>query len=123
MTFPDTSQTVLIVDDEWLLRLHARDFIECAGFDVVEAANGDEALDVLAAHNDIAVLFTDINMPGSMDGLQLARRVHERYPDVKLLLTSGKIALGEDEIPADGVFISKPYAPESVVGKIESLLS
>ncbi|HEY5047993.1 MAG TPA: response regulator [Rhizomicrobium sp.] len=103
------------MDDEWLLRWRARELLEGAGYQVVEAANADEALKILGRRADIALLFTDINMPGSLDGLQLAHEVHKRYPFVKLLITSGKVAPARESIPEEGVFISKPYSAESVV--------
>src|ERR687890_2489377 len=105
---------VLLVEDEPLVRMFGADVLEEAGFEVVEAVDGDEALAVLGARPDIAVLFTDINMPGSLDGLDLARVVHERRPDIKLLIASGKVRPSEDQIPDAGRFLAKPYGPEAI---------
>ena len=83
---------VLLVEDEVLVRLVACDGLEAAGFTVVEANDAQEALDVLASRSDIGVLFTDVNMPGALDGLDLAELVHLRWPHIKLVVTSGKIS-------------------------------
>jgi CheY-like chemotaxis protein len=81
---------VLIVEDEALVRMTAVDMIEEAGFEILEAANGDEAILLLEAWRDITVLFTDIEMPGSMDGLRLAQAVRARWPPIKIITTSGR---------------------------------
>jgi CheY-like chemotaxis protein len=82
---------VLIVEDEFLLRMDAVDMVADAGFEVVEAADADEAIGILDARRDIAVVFTDIQMPGSMDGLKLARAVKGRWPPIKIVATSGRV--------------------------------
>jgi len=99
---------VLIVEDEFLLRMDSAAAIEEAGFEVVEAANADEAIAILRRRSDIGVVFTDIQMPGSMDGLKLARLVRDRWPPIKIIATSGRVALGEGDLPEGGVFIAKP---------------
>ena len=91
--------TVLIVEDELILRMRAVDIVEDAGFNAVEAVNADEALAILEARSDIALLFTDIQMPGSMDGLKLAHAVSNRWPPIKIILVSGQIKLTESETP------------------------
>lgn len=80
---------VLIVEDEMLLRMNGAEIIGNSGFDVVEARNADEAIEILEARSDIHVVFTDIQMPGSMDGLKLARFVRRRWPPIKIVATSG----------------------------------
>src|ERR1700753_2341450 len=80
---------VLVVEDEFLLRMDAVDMIESAGFSVVEAADADAAIEILEARNDIAVIFTDIQLPGSMDGLKLARAGRGRWPPIKVIPSSG----------------------------------
>ena len=99
---------VLLVEDEVLVRLVACDGLEAAGFTVVEANDAQEALEVLASRSDIGVLFTDVNMPGALDGLDLAELVHQRWPHIKLVVTSGKML--ERTVPDDGRFIPKPYS-------------
>src|SRR6266851_3604133 len=102
---------VLIVEDEFLLRMDAVDMIEAAGFEVVEAANADEAIGILEARRDITVVFTDIQMPGSMDGLKLARAVRGRWPPIKIIATSGHVHVSETDLPEGGRFLRKPYNP------------
>lgn len=109
---------VLVVDDEPVLRMVASQAFEDAGCTTYEAGRADEALDVLEDHPDISVLFTDINMPGEQDGLALAGAVHERRPDVRLILTSGREQPAPADIPDDGQFIAKPYALDVVTGLV-----
>ena len=80
---------VLIVEDEFLVRMDTRDAVETAGFDVLEAGDADEAIAILTARNDVSLIFTDVHMPGSMDGLKLAHFVRDRWPPVKIVATSG----------------------------------
>src|SRR6476659_8346143 len=95
---------VLIVEDELLLRIDAAEMIKAAGFEVVEAANADQAIEVLEARRDITVVFTDIQMPGSMDGLKLARAVRGRWPPIKIVATSGHVGIAETDLPEGGKF-------------------
>ena len=88
---------VLIVEDEMMLRMRAVDIVEDAGFRSVEAVNADEAMSILESRSDISLLFTDIQMPGSMDGLKLAHAVHNRWPDIKIILVSGQVKPSEAE--------------------------
>lgn len=101
--------TVLVVDDEALIRLYAVDVLNDAGHRTLEAGDASEALELLKQHPEIRVLFTDINMPGPFDGLQLARQVHSLRPDVQLIITSGRERLTAADIPYDGDFVSKPF--------------
>ena len=103
---------VLIVEDELLLRMDAIEMIAAAGFEVVEAGDADDAIDILEARRDITVVFTDIQMPGSMDGLKLARAVRGRWPPIKIVATSGLVDVGEKDLPEGGRFLRKPYGPE-----------
>ncbi len=100
---------VLIVEDELLLRMDAADAIRAGGFEVVEAGNADDAIEILEARPDIKVVFTDIQMPGSMDGLKLARAVRGRWPPIKIVATSGLVDVGEKDLPEGGRFLPKPY--------------
>ena len=113
---------VLVVEDEALLRLQADEFLEDAGFEVVDAAHADEALQIMAARPDVTVLFTDIQLPGDLDGIELARLVHERWPKVLLLVTSGREKPPESEIADDGRFLAKPYSRRDVVGEIRQMM-
>ena len=116
---PSPARVVLVVDDEPLIRMNAVDMLLDAGFQVLEAADAAEALQVLADHPEVAVLFTDINMPGDMDGLDLARRVHDSRPDVHLIVTSGKVTPGAGTIP-DGDFLGKPYREHQFIALVEA---
>jgi CheY-like chemotaxis protein len=112
---------VLVVEDEFLLRMDAADVIGAAGFEVIEAANADEAIEVLETRSDITVVFTDIQMPGSMDGLKLARAVRGRWPPIKIIATSGRLNVGELDLPEGGRFLPKPYSPAQVTGVLREL--
>ena len=101
--------TVLIVEDEVFVRIIAADLLTDSGFQVLEAANADEALALLAEHRDVAVLFTDVNMPGEMDGLALAQHVVASRPEIKVIVTSGRQWLQRSDLPDDGLFLPKPY--------------
>ena len=114
---------VLIVEDEFLLRLDAAEMIGEAGFEVVEAANADEAIEILEARPDITVVFTDIQMPGSMDGLKLARAVRGRWPPIKIVATSGQFDVGTMDLPEGGRFLPKPYSPGQITGVLRELTS
>jgi CheY-like chemotaxis protein len=114
---------VLIVEDEFLLRMDAVDMIKAAGFDVLEAANADEAIEILEAHLDITVVFTDIQMSGSMDGLRLVQAVRGRWPPIKIVATSGRVHVRENDLPAGGRFLPKPYSPREVTGVLRELTS
>lgn len=113
---------VLVVDDEALLRMHAADLLEGAGYRVIEAADAASALQILEARPEIRVLFTDVQMPGEDDGLALAQKVYERWPHVLLLVTSGGIELTHEDIPDDGRFVAKPYDAE-VVDHVAGLIA
>lgn len=113
------SLVVLVVEDEPLVRMTAADELEEAGFQVLEAANADVALTVLEARADeVQVLFTDVDMPGSMDGMALAEKVNERWPHIRLLISSGYACPQPDTIPDHGHFLPKPYRPAVVVQHI-----
>ena len=92
-----------------LLRTHAAEMVADAGFEVIEAANADDAIALLEARGDITLIFTDIQMPGSMDGLKLAA-VRGRWPPIKIVATSGLVDVGEKDLPEGGRFLAKPTA-------------
>jgi CheY-like chemotaxis protein len=102
---------VLVVEDEFFSRWHAVDLVEAAGYKAIEASTADEAIAILEARKDIRVVFTDINMPGSMDGLKLARAIRDRWPPIELILTSGHFDVPESGSRAGSIFfeaISRP---------------
>lgn len=104
-----TRKVVLVVEDEDLLRLTAIETIENEGFDAVEAANADEAISILESRPDIHLIFTDIHMPGSMDGLKLSHYVRDRWPPIRIVTTSGRARLTRDQMPSQARFLPKPY--------------
>ena len=109
----------VVAEDDPILRLDACQSLEAAGFEVLDACDAPSALAAFADH-EVDVLFTDLQMPGPYGGLDLARRVHERWPRVRLFLTSGALRLERDEIPDDGKFVAKPYHIESVVQEMRA---
>jgi len=110
---------VLIVEDEPLVREIAAAAIQDAGYEVVEAANAREAVDILRTRADVGVLFTDVDMPGDLDGLALARLVHEQWPAIRLVVTSGRSLLGP--VPDDGRFVAKPYSLQHLADTLASV--
>jgi CheY-like chemotaxis protein len=118
---PHLGPVIVIVEDESLLRLDSAETIEHAGFEVIQAANADEAIAILNARLDIHVVFTDIQMPGSMDGLKLAHFVRNRWPPIKIVATSGQVVAGADDLPAGSVFLPKPYRGAEVVATLREL--
>jgi CheY-like chemotaxis protein len=100
---------VLVVEDEPILRQLGVFELEDAGYDVVEAATADEALKIMNSDKAVALIFTDVNMPGAIDGLELARQCHRRWPTVKLIVTSGAGRVQPADLPDGGRFLPKPY--------------
>ena len=115
--------TVLVVEDEALIRLDMVDCLEEAGFSVEEAASADEAIIILERRTDIRLIFTDIDMPGSMDGLKLAAYVRDRWPPIKIIVTSGHVSVNTDHIPVGGRFFSKPYDRPEIAGAIRDMIA
>jgi two-component system, response regulator PdtaR len=116
------SPVVLIVEDEPLVRIGALENLTEAGFEVIEARNADEAIAILERRRDIHVVFTDIQMPGSMDGLRLAHFVRHRWPPIKIIATSGHVQITEDDLPEGGRFLPKPYTHNEVARTIRELV-
>lgn len=113
---------VLVVEDEPLVRMDIVDFLERDGFDVAEAGNADEAVAMLELDPRIRILFTDIDMPGSMDGLKLAAAVRDRWPPVQIVVTSGHMMVDVADLPDGGVFFSKPYQARVVADALRQIL-
>jgi len=114
---------VLIVENEIFSRLHAVDLVKAAGYRAIEASNADEAIAILEARKDIRIVFTDIEMPGSMDGLKLARAIRDRWPPIELILTSGYVDVPENDIPERGLFFSKPYRDREIESALQQFAS
>lgn len=117
----DASPTILVVEDEALILFALSEDLRAAGFQVLEARNADEAVRKLEENPDIGLMFTDIDMPGSMDGLCLSANVRDRWPPVRIIITSGKRKPGSEAMPDGGVFLSKPYSPEDVAIAIHKM--
>jgi CheY-like chemotaxis protein len=116
-------QAVLVVEDEYLIRMDTVSCLEAEGFKVFEADNAADAISVLELHDEIRLIFTDVNMPGSMDGLALAQYVRGRWPPVKIIVTSGYMKVRGDDLPAGALFVEKPYAPKTIAHKMNKLMA
>ncbi|MGO4513286.1 response regulator [Bradyrhizobium sp. 2TAF36] len=112
---------ILIVEDDVLIRMDAAQMIAGDEFDVIEAANADEAIAILETRLDITVVFTDIQMPGSMDGLKLAAAVRDRWPPIKIITTSGQARISCDDLPDGGLFLPKPYNAAQILKTLREL--
>lgn len=123
MPVTDTARQglVLIVEDEPLMRMMAIDVVEEAGLRALQAADADQAMAILESRPDIGIVFTDIDMPGSMDGMELAVRVRDRWPPIELLITSGHRKVAADQLPARGIFMSRPYRRADVVSTLRRM--
>ena len=115
--------TVLVVEDEPLILLDIVDYLESEGFRVLQAANAAEAIEMLEREPAISIIFTDVEMPGTMDGLKLAALVRDRWPPVKIVVTSGHKTVEITDLPDGGVFFSKPYRPEELAITFRELTS
>jgi two-component sensor histidine kinase/FixJ family two-component response regulator len=113
---------VLVVEDEMVLRMRAVDIVQDAGFNAVEAVNADQALTILESRSDISLLFSDIQMPGSMDGLTLAHAVHARWPSIGIILVSGKIKLTDIDTPEDSRFFGKPVQAKEMIAELQDMI-
>ena len=119
---PETPPIVLVVEDEMILRMRAVDIVEDAGFVPVEATSADEAIEILESRDDISLLFTDIQMPGSMDGLKLAHATHARWPHIKIILVSGQIDVTDADKPDDSRFFHKPLEIQQMVRELQDMV-
>jgi two-component system, response regulator PdtaR len=114
---------ILVVEDEPIIRLGLVSLIEDSGYEAVEAGNADQAIELLVQDGDIRLMVTDVDMPGSMDGIRLAHVVRTRWPPVRLLVISGKVGVKRNELPEGAQFMSKPYQDPQMVQTIRTLLA
>jgi CheY-like chemotaxis protein len=112
---------VLVVEDEFLIRMNTVNMVAEAGYDTLEASNADQALEILERHPEIAIVLTDINMPGSLNGIGLAETVAEQWPNVRVVLTSGRYLLRDEDLPDDDRFIVKPFDEEQLSNVLRGL--
>jgi len=120
---PAGPAVVLIVEDEWLLRELAVELVEAAGFVALEAGHAEVAMAVLEARCDVAAIFTDINLPGRFDGLELAHIVRDRWPRIGILVASGRIRPKQSDLPPNSTFLEKPYRGAEVIAHLRSLIA
>ncbi|MGE9008791.1 response regulator [Leptospira interrogans] len=113
---------VLVVEDEMMLRMRVVDMVEDAGYVPVEAVDADEAMAILRSRSDIALMLTDVQMPGSMNGLQLAHAVRENWPPIKIILASGQLKLSDGDIPLDSRFFGKPLQSDEIIAEMREML-
>ena len=113
---------VLVVEDEILLRWTTVALVEEAGFDVVEAGTAIEAISMLEKRSDIRTVFTDVEMPGALNGLQLAHLISTRWPTIKIMATSGRLRLRDDDLPKGARFLHKPYAVAHLTDTLRELM-
>jgi CheY-like chemotaxis protein len=114
--------TIMIVEDEPLVRMCSADILENAGYVVIEAADADQAIVILNKRPEVHLLFSDVDRPGSMDGLDLANLVHERWPEIRLLLTSGNHRLAKEQMPESGEFLPKPCKQDVLIACVRQIL-
>ena len=113
---------ILTVEDEFLLSEYLGEILKDAGYSVVSVQDADEAIAMLESRNDIRLIITDINMPGTMDGLKLAAAVRGRWPPIKIIITTGLRLPTKHEMPTGSLLLQKPYSPVSVVEAVARLL-
>lgn len=119
---PDAEKpVVLVVDDEPIIRMYASLLVEEAGYLAIEASTADEALAILEQRDYVRILFTDVDMPGSLDGLQLVELVRERWPPVVLIVTSGHVQIDPQKLPERARFFRKPYSDSEILKTLKSL--
>jgi CheY-like chemotaxis protein len=114
---------VLVVEDQALIRMGAAAVIQDAGYEVYEASDADEAICMLELHEEIRILFTDVGMPGSMDGMKLAHYVRGRWPPIMVIVATGIPNFRGEDMPVESIFFSKPYSPENLTGGLRQVMS
>lgn len=114
---------VLVVEDSTIIRMGAVDLVLSAGYEALEVRDADEAIRILESRSDIDLVFTDVKMPGTMDGIKLSHYIRERWPPVKLIVASGAAILEESSLPAGSRYFSKPYDDHTIADAMARLLS
>lgn len=113
---------VLVVEDQPLIRFNAVELVNSAGFEAIGAKNADEAIQILHARPDIHLVFTDVEMPGTMDGIRLTHYIRTRWPKIYLIVASGQGIIAENHLPNGSKFFPKPYSDDSIVKEIKRML-
>ncbi|QND46052.1 response regulator (plasmid) [Rhizobium lusitanum] len=113
---------ILVVEDSALIRMGAVDLVQSAGYEALEASNAEEAIRILESRSDIDLVFTDVEMPGTMDGIKLSHYIRNRWPPVKLMVASGRAILQESSLPEGSQFFSKPYSDHAIADAMARML-
>ena len=116
------SAKILVVDDELMIRMYAREILEEAGYTVREATSAEEALQIIADTQDVGAVVTDIDMPGAMDGLELARSIDASRPELAIVIMSGHVLPARDQLPLKATFVAKPFLPETFLLNVDQAL-
>ena len=114
---------ILIVEDSVLIRMGAVDIVVSAGYEALEAEDADEAIRILESRDDIDLVFTDVQMPGTMDGVKLSHYIRDRWPPVRIMVASGMAILEESSLPTGSRFFAKPYDHHAIANAMAELLS
>lgn len=114
---------ILIVEDSTIIRISAVDLVRSAGYLALESSCADEAIQILESRSDIDLVFTDVQMPGTMDGVKLSHYIRERWPPVKLIVVSGQAILEENSLPHGSQFFEKPYNDHAIADAISCMLA
>jgi len=114
---------VLVVEDNAIIRMGAVDLVISAGYEALEACDADEAIRIMESRDDIDLVFTDVQMPGTMDGIKLCHYISQGWPPVKLIVASGNAILEESSLPGGSMFFSKPYHDHTIKDAMARLLS
>jgi CheY-like chemotaxis protein len=120
---PNRKDVILIVEDSAIIRMGAVDLIVHAGYEALEVSNAEEAIRILETRTDVVLVFTDVGMPGTMDGIKLAHYIRNRWPPVKLIVASGRSIVEQSRLPEGSQFFSKPYNDGTIIEQIHRMLS
>lgn len=114
--------SILVVEDESLVRMMAVDMFETAGFQVLEASSGEKALKLVEECGDLSVLFTDVDLANHIDGFHLSRVVHDAHPEMHIIVVSGQYVAKKGDLPEGARFIGKPYDPDVVTATLNEMI-
>ena len=114
---------VLVVEDSPIILMNALELVAAGGFEGVGAASADEAIAILETRADVRLVFTDVEMPGTIDGVKLAHYIRNRWPPIHLMVASGRAIHEESQLPAGSRFFSKPYDNDTIINEMTRLLA
>ena len=119
---PCIPAVVLVVEDEMMLRMRAVDMVVDAGYTPLESLDAAEAVAILESRSDVALMCTDIQMPGQMDGVGLAHAVHERWPRIRIIVVSGQLKQQNLDLPPHSRFLGKPLDAGEVIAEMRDMI-